>query len=53
MRIYGIRHWIKQSCKPVKDQLGWAGFQVRSDMAIRLHQAQVNCAICFCWAPVR
>jgi hypothetical protein len=34
-RIYGIRHWIGQSCKQVKDQLGWAGFQVRSDTAIR------------------
>ena len=35
MRIYGIRHWIEQGCKQVKDELGWAGFQVRSDVAIR------------------
>ena len=48
VRIYGIRHWIKQSCKPVKDQLGWAGSQVCPDIAIRLHQARINCAICFC-----
>jgi hypothetical protein len=49
-RIYGIRHWIEQSYKQVKDQLGWADFQVRSDTAIRRHQALVNCAFCFCWA---
>ena len=48
-RIYGIRHWIEQSYKQVKDQLGWADFQVRSDAAIRRHQALVNCAFCFCW----
>jgi len=50
VRIYGIRHWIEQSYKQVKDQLGWADFQVRSDAAIRRHQALVNCAFCFCWA---
>jgi hypothetical protein len=49
-RIYGIRHWIEQSYKQVKDELGWADFQVRSDIAIRRHQALVNCAFCFCWA---
>jgi hypothetical protein len=49
VRIYGIRHWIEQSYKQVKDELGWADFQVRSDIAIRRHQALVNCAFCFCW----
>jgi hypothetical protein len=49
-RIYGIRHWIEQGYKQVKDQLGWADFQVRSDIAIRRHQALVNCAFSFCWA---
>jgi hypothetical protein len=49
VRIYGIRHWTGQSCKQVKDQLGWADFQVRSDIAIRRHQTLVNCAFCFCW----
>jgi hypothetical protein len=44
VQIYGIRHWIEQSCKQVKDGLGWADFQVRSDVAIRRHQALVNCA---------
>jgi DDE superfamily endonuclease len=50
VRIYGIRNWIEQSYKQVKDELGWADFQVRSDTAIRRHQALVNCAFSFCWA---
>ncbi len=41
---------IEQSYKQVKDELGWADFQVRSDLAIRRHQALVNCAFSFCWA---
>jgi len=49
VRIYGIRHWIEQGYKQVKDQLGWADFQVRSDTAIRRHQALVNAAFSFCW----
>src|SRR5258708_1069502 len=48
-RIYGIRNWIEQSYKQVKDELGWADFQVRSDTAIRRHQALVNAAFSFCW----
>jgi hypothetical protein len=50
VRIYAIRNWIEQSYRQVKDQLGWADFQVRSDVAIRRHQALVNCAFSFCWA---
>ncbi|MER6695013.1 IS701 family transposase, partial [Streptomyces minutiscleroticus] len=49
VRIYGLRHWIEQSYKQVKDELGWADFQVRSDTAIRRHQTLVNCAFSFCW----
>ena len=49
-RIYAVRNWTGQSCKQVKDERGWAGFQVRSDLAIRRHQALVNCAFSFCWA---
>jgi hypothetical protein len=49
VRIYGIRNWIEQSYKQVKDELGWADFQVRSDIAIRRHQVLVNCAFSFCW----
>ena len=50
MRLYGIRHWAEQGYKQVKDELGWADFQVRSDLAIRRHQVLVNCAFSFCWA---
>ncbi|MFI6688095.1 IS701 family transposase [Streptomyces sp. NPDC050485] len=49
VRIYGLRHWVEQSYKQVKDELGWADFQVRSDTAIRRHQTLVNCAFSFCW----
>jgi hypothetical protein len=34
----------------IKDELGWADFQVRSDTAIRRHQTLVACAFTFCWA---
>jgi hypothetical protein len=50
VRLYGIRNWIEQGYKQVKDELGWADFQVRSDVAIRRHQVLVNCAFSFCWA---
>jgi hypothetical protein len=50
VRIYGLRNWAGQSYKQVKDELGWADFQVRSDAAIRRHQVLVNCAFSFCWA---
>jgi hypothetical protein len=49
VRIYGLRHWAEQSYKQIKDELGWADFQVRSALAIRRHQALVNCAFSFCW----
>src|SRR5207245_2921099 len=49
VRSYGMRHWVEQSYKQVKDELGWADFQVRSDIAIRRHQVLVNCAFSFCW----
>jgi hypothetical protein len=49
-RIYGIRHWTEQGYKQVKDELGWADFQVRSDTAIRRHQVLVTCAFSFCSA---
>ncbi|MEU9411397.1 IS701 family transposase [Streptomyces sp. NPDC048281] len=50
VRLYGLRHWVEQSYKQVKDELGWADFQVRSDTAIRRHQTLVNCAFSFCWS---
>ncbi|MEU2788117.1 hypothetical protein [Streptomyces sp. NPDC007100] len=49
VRIYGLRHWVEQSYKQVKDELGRADFQVRSDAAIRRHQTLVTCAFSFCW----
>ncbi len=49
VRIYGIRHWTEQGYKQVKDERGWADFQVRSDAAIRRHQVLVTCAFSFCW----
>jgi len=49
VRLYGLRTWVEQSYKQIKDELGWADFQVRSDLAIRRHQALVCCAFSFCW----
>ncbi|WP_234347943.1 IS701 family transposase [Streptomyces rimosus] len=49
VRLYGLRHWTEQSYKQIKDELGWADFQVGSDIAIRRHQTLVNCAFSFCW----
>lgn len=48
-RLYGLRQWVEQGYKQVKQELGWADFQVRSDRAIRRHWALVCCAFCFCW----
>jgi SRSO17 transposase len=49
VRLYGLRNWVEQSYKQVKHALGWAQYQVRSDVAIRRHWALVCCAFCFCW----
>jgi DDE superfamily endonuclease len=49
VRLYGLRTWVEQSYKQIKDELGWADFQVRSDAAIRRHQSLVTCAFSFCW----
>ncbi|MGJ6970148.1 IS701 family transposase, partial [Streptosporangium sp. G11] len=49
VRLFGLRTWIEQGYKQVKDELGWADFQVRSDAAIRRHWALVMCAFTFCW----
>ncbi|WP_172388026.1 IS701 family transposase [Streptomyces sp. MNP-20] len=49
VRLYGLRPWIEQSHKQIKDELGWADFQVRSARAIKRHQTLVNCAFSFCW----
>ncbi|GAC1459556.1 MAG: IS701 family transposase [Ktedonobacterales bacterium] len=49
VRLYGLRQWVEQSYKQVKQELGWADFQVRADHAIRRHWALVCCAFAFCW----
>lgn len=49
VRLYGLRPWIGQSYKQIKDKLGWADFQVHSDCALRRHQTLVICAFSFCW----
>jgi len=49
VRLYGLRQWVEQGYKQVKQELGWADFQVYSDRAIRHHWALVCCAFAFCW----
>jgi SRSO17 transposase len=49
VRLYSLRSWIEQSYKQVKNSLGWAHYQVRSDLAIRRHWQLVCCAFSFCW----
>ncbi len=49
VRLYGVRMWVEQSYKQVKGALGWAEYQVRSDLAMRRHWVLVWCAFSFCW----
>ena len=49
VRLYSLRSWIEQSYKQVKNSLGRAHYQVRSDLAIRRHWQLVCCAFTFCW----
>ena len=49
VRLYGLRMWVEESYKQVKRALGWAEYQVRSDVAIRRHWTLVWCAFSFCW----
>jgi DDE superfamily endonuclease len=49
VRLYGLRMWVEQSYKQVKGALGWAEYQVRSDLAMRRHWVLVWCAFSFCW----
>jgi len=46
---YGLGNWVEQGYKQVKDELGWADFQVRSDRAIRRHWTLVGLAFSLCW----
>jgi SRSO17 transposase len=49
VRCYGLRIWVEQGYKQVKQELGWADFQVRADTAIRRHLTLVCAAFSFCW----
>jgi hypothetical protein len=49
VRLYGLRIWVEQSYKQVKGTLGWAQYQVRSDIAMRRHWTLVLLAFSFCW----
>lgn len=49
VRLYGLRGWVEQSYRQVKQELGWADFMVRADKAIRRHWQLVCCAFSFCW----
>jgi hypothetical protein len=49
VRLYGLRVWVEQAYKQVKQHLGWAESQVRSDLAMRRHWQLVCCAFSFCW----
>lgn len=48
-RLYGLRTWVEQGYKQMKQELGWADWQVRTDRAIRRHWALVCAAFSFCW----
>jgi SRSO17 transposase len=49
VRCYGLRAWVEQGYKQLKDELGWADFQVRSATAILRHYILVCVAFTFCW----
>jgi len=48
-RLYGVRQGVEHGDQPVKQELGWADFQVRADRAIRRHWALVCGACALCW----
>ena len=49
VRLYGLRRWVEQSYKQVKQALGWAEYQGRADLAMRRHGPLVLGACSFCW----
>jgi len=49
VRCYGLRNWVEQGYKQVKQELGWTDFQVRSATAIRRHLTLVCTAFSFSW----
>jgi DDE superfamily endonuclease len=49
VRLYGLRGWVEQSYKQLKNELGWADAMVRADVALRRHWVLIFCAFTFCW----
>ena len=49
VRLYGLRGWIEQSYKQLKNELGWADAMVRAELALRRHWLLIFCAFTFCW----
>lgn len=49
VRLYGLRGWVEQSYKQLKNKLGWADAMVRADVAPRRHWLLIFCALTFCW----
>jgi len=49
VRLYGLRNWVEQGYKQVKQTLGWSQYQVRNERAILRHWILVYCAFTFCW----
>ena len=47
--LYAKRVIIEQAYREVKQQLGWAQYQVRSSTAMQRHWALVCAAFCFMW----
>jgi len=47
--LCALRDWVEQSCKQVKNALGWAHYQARKDISIRRHWQMVCLAFTFCW----
>jgi hypothetical protein len=49
VQLYGLRGWVEQGYKQLKNELGWADAVVRADVALRRHWLLVFCAFTFCW----
>jgi hypothetical protein len=49
VRGYGLRGWVEQRDKPLKNELGWADAMVRAEVARRRHWLVICCAVALCW----
>ncbi|MHB0871060.1 MAG: hypothetical protein ACYC66_04710 [Chloroflexota bacterium] len=48
VRLYGMRNWVKQSYRHLRDELDWADFMERVDMVTHPHWYQAWCIFSFC-----